>query len=110
MITHFLSANPAENGTPRATWQSSSDTSAIWAAAIASSTDPNYVEAGAIPWLLLQVKGAQPGSGGSSLGGTLYIQRVNTSGGAVPATGCKSAQDVGKKALVPYTTDYVFYK
>lgn len=109
VITHFLSANPAENGTPRATWQSSSDTSAIWAAAIASSTDPNYVEAGAIPWLLLQVKGAQPGSG-SSLTGTLYIQRVNTSGGAAPTTGCKSSQDIGKKALVPYTTDYVFYK
>src|SRR5436190_5264045 len=43
IITHFLSANPAENGTPRATWQSSRDTSRAWAFAIANSTDPNYV-------------------------------------------------------------------
>jgi hypothetical protein len=27
-----------------------------------------------------------------------------------PVTGCKSAKDTGKKALVPYTTDYVFYR
>ena len=32
-ITHFLSANPGENGTPRATWQHSGDSSAAWAAA-----------------------------------------------------------------------------
>jgi Protein of unknown function (DUF3455) len=111
VITHFLSANPAEFGAPRATWQSSSDTSSIWAAAIQSSTDPAYVEASAIPWLLLQVKGTQPGpSGGTTLTGTLFIQRVNTSGGVAPTTGCKSSQDVGKKVLVPYTTDYVFYR
>src|SRR6266487_2469638 len=30
IITHFLSSNPGENGTPRPTWQSSLDTSAIW--------------------------------------------------------------------------------
>ena len=111
IISHYLSANPVEGGAARATWQSSADSSTIWAAAIANSTDPNYVEAGAIPWLLLRVVGTQAGpSGGATLTGTLYIQRVNTSGGIAPATGCKSAQDVGKKALVPYTTDYVFYK
>ena len=37
VITHFLSPNPDENGTLRATWQHSRDTSAIWALAIASS-------------------------------------------------------------------------
>src|SRR4051812_45363955 len=31
IITHFLSPNPTEGGTPRATWQSSVDTSAVWA-------------------------------------------------------------------------------
>lgn len=29
IITHFLSPNPDENGTPRATWQHSRDTSAV---------------------------------------------------------------------------------
>ena len=111
VITHYLSPNPVEGGTPRATWQHSADTSAIWAAAIASSTDPAYVASGAIPWLLLQVKGSDTGpTAGATLVGTLFIQRVNTQGGLAPATGCKSAKDVGKKALVPYSTDYVFYR
>jgi hypothetical protein len=35
---------------------------------------------------------------------------VNTSGGVAPSTGCASATDVGKKALVPYTADYFFYR
>jgi hypothetical protein len=110
VITHFLSANPAD-GAQRPAWQHSGDTSAIWGAVAASSTDPNYVAAGAIPWLLLRVVGSAAGpTGGTTLTGTLFIQRVNTQGGVAPATGCKSAQDIGKKALVTYTTDYVFYK
>ena len=52
IITHFLSPNPDERGTARATWQHSRDTGTVWAMAIASS-DPNVVETGAIPWLLL---------------------------------------------------------
>jgi hypothetical protein len=50
IITHFLSPNPDESGTPRATWQHSKDTSTLWAAAIASSSDPKFVAKGAIPW------------------------------------------------------------
>src|SRR5262245_47139397 len=45
VITHFLSPNPDETGTPRATWQHSRDTSAVWAVAIASAP-----VSGAIPW------------------------------------------------------------
>jgi Protein of unknown function (DUF3455) len=111
IITHFLSPNPDESGTPRATWQHSQDTSSVWAVAIATSTDPNYVAPGAIPWLLLRVVGTEAGpSGGAKLTPTVYIQRVNTAGGAAPATGCKAARDVGRRVLVPYATDYVFYK
>ena len=109
VTTHFLSPNPAEGGTPRATWQHSGDTSTVWAAAIANSTDSVYVAPGAIPWLLLRVVGSEEGLGGT-LTATTYIQRVNTAGGIAPVTGCKSAKDTGKKALVPYTTDYVFYR
>jgi len=55
VITHFLSPNPDEAGTARATWQHSRDTSAVWARAIASSSDPAFVAPGAIPWLLLEL-------------------------------------------------------
>lgn len=106
-ITHFLSINPAD-GQARATWQHSRDTSAVWARAIASSTDPAYVAPGAIPWLLLSVAGSQEGpTGGDKLSQTTFIQRVNTVGGSAPAGGCPAA---GARAFVPYETDYVFYK
>ena len=111
VITHFLSPNPFESGTLRATWQHSRDTSTVWALAIASSSDPAYVAPGAIPWLLLDVIDAQEGpTGGQKLTVTTSIQRVNTSGGVAPLTGCTLATDVGKKAFVPYTADYFFYK
>ena len=97
-------------GTPRATWQHSRDTSTVWAMAIASSSDPAFVAPGAIPWLLLQVVGAQDGpTGGHKLTATTFIQRLNTSGGVAPSTGCAVSTDVGKKALVPYTADYFFF-
>ena len=111
VATHFLSPNPIEGGAARATWQHSADTSRVWAAAIASSTDAAFVAPGAIPWLLLKVVGQQGGpGGGTTLSGALFIQRTNTAGGQAPPTGCKTAQDVGRKALVPYETDYVFYR
>ena len=107
VMTHFLSVNPAD-GVARATWQDSRDSSAVWAAAIASSTDPSYVTPGAIPWLLLQVKGAAAGpDGGDRMTKTTYIQRVNTVEGSAPAGDCPS---VGARAFVPYATDYVFYR
>jgi hypothetical protein len=111
VATHFLAPNVDEGGTPRAAWQHSVDSSAIWAASIASSTDPAFVASGAIPWLLLKVVGDETGpTGGTFFTGTTHIQRVNTAGGAAPATGCKTANDVGRKALVAYRTDYVFYR
>jgi hypothetical protein len=109
IATHFLSLNPAD-GKTGPTWQHSLDTSAVWGKVIANSTDPNFVKPGAIPWLLLQVAGMQRGPmGGSALVRTTYIQRLNTSGGTAPSTGC-SESDYGTFLLVPYTTDYFFYK
>lgn len=111
IITHFLSPNPFESGTPRATWQHSRNTSTVWATTNVSSSDPAFVAPGAIPWLRLQVVGAQDGqTGGHKLTATAFIQRLNTSGGVAPSTGCTSSIDVGKKVLVPYTADYFFYK
>jgi hypothetical protein len=78
---------------------------------IESYSTPSFVARGNIPWLLLQVVGAQDGpTGGHELTATTFIQRLHTSGGVAPSTGCTLSTDVGKKALVPYTADYVFYK
>jgi Protein of unknown function (DUF3455) len=110
LTTHFLSANPDENGTLRPTWQHSKDTSTIWAR-VAPFSPPVVVTPSAIPWLLLEVVGEEDGpTGGHKLTDTTFIHRLNTSGGVAPATGCSMSTDVGKRAFVPYTTDYYFYK
>jgi hypothetical protein len=111
IATHFPSANPDEGGKPRPTWQHSRDTSAVWAEAVEILDDPAYVEPGAIPWLLLERRGGAVGPNGAHrLAETTFIQRVYTTGGVAPATGCAEAKNVGDKALVPYETEYYFYK
>jgi len=114
LITHFFSPNrnPSENGTIRATWQHSKDTSTVWAKLVGNPyTDSDFVAPGAIAWLLLERAGVEEGpTGGDTLTKTTFVQRVNTAGGVAPPTGCDSLADVGKKAFVPYTADYVFYE
>ena len=111
ITTHFLSVNPIEGTVARPTWQHSIDTSKVWARLRSSSADPLYVVPGAIPWLLLETAGVEFGpNGGGFLAQTTFIQRVNTSGGVAPASGCTDDDEIGKVALVPYTTDYFFYR
>ena len=106
LTSHFFSPNPVE-GIVRATWEDSDDTSIVWARAIASAT----VDPSAITWVLLQTAGTQVGpTGGDTLSHTTFVQRLNTKGGLAPATGCDRLPDVGRKAFVPYTADYFFYK
>jgi hypothetical protein len=113
ITTHFFSPNPGENGTIRATWEHSRDTSTVWGAVIRSSFNANFVETGAIPWLLVKVDpktGVRDGpTGGDTLTATTFIQRVKTHLGSAPLNGCAALGDVGKKAFVPYTADYFFY-
>ena len=119
IITHFASidTNPninAPNPVPlggNATWQSSLDTSKVWAKAVGSidaSTDPSScANDGAIPCLLLQSIGNQKGpTGGNLLAKVTFVQRLNTRGGAAPTTACTA----GQTQLVPYTADYFFYR
>jgi hypothetical protein len=113
IITHFFSPNPdpSDNGTIRATWEDSRDSSRFFGAVVQASTDSRFVARGAIAWVLLSRAGVQAGpTGGDRLTKTTFVQRVNTAGGVAPSTGCASAADVGRKAFVPYTADYVFYK
>ena len=121
IITHFLSPNTnpnkfAPNPLPfgNATWQSSLDSSKVWAQTVQSvpagseASCPNF---GAIACLLLQSVGSEEGPiGGKVMTQTTFIQRLNTKGGTAPATGCLVAGDVGKQALVPYTADYYFFR
>ena len=59
-----------------------------------------------IPWLLLTATSQGPVG---LMAKVTSVQRVRTTGGIAPASGCASAGDVGKEARVPYTTDYVFF-
>jgi hypothetical protein len=120
IITHFLSPNTNPNANPanplpfgNATWQSSVDSSKVWAQAlhsIAAGSDPSCPNAGAIGCLLLQSIGSQQGpAGGKVLTKATFIQRLNTKGGSAPADGCATIADVGKQVLVPYSADYYLF-
>jgi hypothetical protein len=107
LATHFLSVNPVEGGVARPTWQDSIDSSRVWGRAF---VDPVVVRADAIPWLLVQVVGATPGTIGSSrLAQTTFIQRVNTVGGLADPATCDGTR-LGAAVIVPYEADYVFYR
>ena len=124
IITHFLSPDTNPNkAAPKplpfgsATWQSSFDTSKVWAAvlngnSIPAGSDPSSCpNAGAIACLLLESIGSEPGpTGGTILSQTTFVQRLNTKGGSAPEEGCSTSADVGNQVLVPYKADYFFYR
>jgi hypothetical protein len=116
IITHFASINegPKEGVVPplsgNATWQSSLDSSRVWAKAIntplVAGTDESCPNSGSIPCLLLESVGNKKGpAGGRLLANVTFVQRLNTNGGAAPTSACT----VGQTQLVPYTADYYFY-
>ena len=118
IITHFqsINENPKPGVTPplsgNATWQSSFDSSRVWAVKVKNGIDAGSDPAscphtGSIQCLLLQSVGNKKGpTGGNLLANTTFIQRLNTNGGAVPTSVCT----VGQTQLVPYTADYFFFR
>ena len=58
--------------------------------------------------LALQLVKAEPAMGTGAMTGVSYIQRLNTKGGVAPATACDAAGK-GKRQVVAYEADYVFY-
>jgi hypothetical protein len=60
---------------------------------------------GSIP---LQLVKADPAMGAGAMTGVSYIQRLNTKGGVAPAMAC-DAMGKGKRQVVAYEADYVFY-
>jgi hypothetical protein len=116
IITHFASINenPKEGIVPpvsgNATWQSSFDSSRVWAKAtgtvIAGTDRDSCPNTGSIPCLRLESIGNEKGpAGGRLLADTTFVLRLNTNGGAAPVSSCS----VGQTQLVPYTADYYFY-
>jgi len=83
------------------TWEAT-DGSRVVGEVIANSpgTKPN-----SIPWLLLRAKAT---AGDGLFSHVQYIQRLNTVGGSVPATGC-SKEQAGQLLRASYTADYEFY-
>jgi hypothetical protein len=63
-------------------------------------------EAGAIAWLLLDIKSSE---GAGAFNQAKGILRVSTHGGVAPAQGCDAAH-AGQEARVPYTATYLFLK
>jgi hypothetical protein len=121
IITHFLSPDTNPNKVApdplafgNATWQSSFDSSKVWAQtlhSISAGSDASCPDPDAIGCLLLQSIGSQQGpAGGTIMTKTTFIQRLNTKGGSAPADGCSTSSDVGKQTLVPYTADYYFFR
>ncbi len=127
-MTHFQSSNPLEidpsglsvDGLPRPTWQDSSDTSSIWAQptvprasaagpACDDDNNPSTPPISSIALLKLGV-GTNPSGHMGKLSATTFVQRLNTCGGVAPVTGCSATGDIGRKALVPYTASYYFYR
>ena len=115
IITHFTSinANPKPNVVPpasgNATWQSSFDTSKVWAVAtghIDAGTDASCPNSGSIQCLRLESVGNQKGpTGGGLLAKVTFVQRLNTNGGSAPTTSCT----VGQTQLQGYSADYYFF-
>ncbi|HEY5451064.1 MAG TPA: DUF3455 domain-containing protein [Polyangia bacterium] len=79
-----------------------SDGSVVVAPEIARADAPR---ADAIPWLLLKELST---SGPGVFSDVAFVQRINTSGGVAPTTGC-DASTVNTLVRVPYAADYYFY-
>jgi hypothetical protein len=83
------------------TWEAN-DHSAVTGKIVASTAAPDQES---IPWLLLS---AVNHSGSGVMTGVLSIQRLNTSGGTAPKSGC-DAQHAGAETRASYTADYRFF-
>ena len=89
-------------GPTRPEWITTSDNSYV----VGKKVNAFTPDASSIPWLLL----ASVANGGTGdLSKAQHIQRLYTSNGNAPATGC-DMNNVGAIQKVPYTADYYFYQ
>ena len=81
-------------------------TSADGSSVVGSKLRSVQNDATAVPWLLLQ---ATSHDGAGRMSKVSFIQRLHTSGGLAPTTGCDAAHS-GQTARVPYSATYAFYE
>ena len=86
---------------PPATWESM-DGAKLTATQVAVAP----AGAGNLPYQLVK---ANPAMGAGALTGVSYIQRVALRGGVAPASECSPASK-GRKEVVKYQADYIFWK
>jgi hypothetical protein len=89
------------------TWQANDGSTVVGAKIAAFTVDP-----ASIPWLLLQAKSTTPATtnnGPGRMSDVTYVQRLETTGGLAPATGC-DVDHIGDTADVDYTAKYFFYE
>ncbi len=85
---------------PPATWQAK-DGSKVTGTQLAVAPS----SAGNLPYQLVK---ANPAEGKGAMSGVTYIQRVALKGGVAPAKPCTAA-DKGKREVVGYQADYIFW-
>lgn len=85
---------------PPATWQAN-DGSKVTGAQVAVAPSG----AGNLPYQLVK---ANPAEGSGAMSGVTYIQRVALKGGVAPSAACTAANK-GKREVVSYQADYLFW-
>ena len=84
------------------TWEATDKSSAV-GTVLAKADAP---DADAVPWLLLKAVAKGPGL----FEHVLHVQRLDTSGGKAPASGCDASKAKTKAEVrVPYEATYYFY-
>lgn len=86
---------------PPATWESNDGSKLTGTQVAVAPSGP-----GNIPFQLVK---ANPAMGSGAMSGVTYIQRVALKGGVAPASEC-SAATKGKREVVQYQADYIFWK
>ena len=85
---------------PPATWEAMDSSKVTGAQVAVAPATP-----GSIP---LQLVKANPAMGQGAMTGVSYIQRVATQGGVAPASAC-GMDSKGRKEIVKYQADYIFW-
>jgi hypothetical protein len=91
-------------GSHRAPGQFESDSDRTTVTGVVRATQPGGENN--LPWATMR---AIPMGEGGMFAGVTTIQRVNTSGGVAPASGCTAAS-AGDEARVQFSADYYFYR
>ncbi len=101
-ITLYDAGRPIARHVAENTWEALGDRSSV-TGVLRSRQDAGAAN---LPWVLFRAQ-STPDAG--LFAGVTSVQRVNTSGGVAPDSGC-DASNAGKEARVTVAADYYFYR